>query len=132
MTKRKADRVARTLKVLRGCILQQQASMRSASALRRPTSSADSSARLGRGRGVGSTGAGGRGGTAWGAGDGWEGDGAGAHETRLRLLTLQGEWLEAEGVVVAEQQQEVGIGRGAVWKGRGGRRGVHPVLVLRF
>lgn len=37
----------------------------------------------------------------WGEGQGWETQGAGAHETRLRLLTLQGQWLETKGHLLA-------------------------------
>ena len=38
----------------------------------------------------------------WGTGDGWASDDAGANETRLRLLTLQGQWLEVEGRMLSE------------------------------
>lgn len=41
----------------------------------------------------------------WGAANGWEGEGPGAAETRIRLLTLEGEWLEKEGHILREQQQ---------------------------
>lgn len=38
----------------------------------------------------------------WGAGEGWASDDASANETRLRLLTLQGQWLEIEGRMLSE------------------------------
>lgn len=47
----------------------------------------------------------GGGGTAWVEANGWEVDGPGAIETRLRLLALRGEWLEAEGRILQEQQE---------------------------
>ena len=45
---------------------------------------------------------GGRGSPEWGTGEGWESDDASANETRLRLLTLQGQWLEIEGRMLSE------------------------------
>lgn len=50
--------------------------------------------------------AGSGGGVAWGASDGWEAHGPEAKETRLRLLALQGYWLELEGNILAEQRKE--------------------------
>lgn len=47
----------------------------------------------------------------WGEGEGWETQGAEAHETRLRLLTLQGQWLETKGHLLAENNSS---GRGQV------------------
>lgn len=40
--------------------------------------------------------------SGWGQSEGWDSHGAGAHETRLRLLTLQGQWLEIKGRMLAE------------------------------
>ena len=40
--------------------------------------------------------------SGWGESEGWESQGAGAHETRLRLLTLQGQWLEIKARMLAE------------------------------
>lgn len=56
----------------------------------------------GRGGGGGSRG--------WGAGEGWESDDAGANETRLRLLTLQGQWLEVEGRMLSEASSAGKVG----------------------
>lgn len=89
---RRAATVARTLRALTGCIQQQRAAMRNFSTTR-PARSA--------GGGVGGGGGAGR----WGAGDGWESHGVGASETRLRLLTLQGLWLEIEGRMLTEQRE---------------------------
>eukprot|EP00752_Nemacystus_decipiens_P003549 g3275.t1 len=78
--------VARTLKVLNGCILQQKAAM---------------GTQAGNSRG-------------WRQGEGWESQGADAHETRLRLLTLQGQWLEIKGRMLAEVGSSGGAKEGEV------------------
>ncbi|CAM9811219.1 unnamed protein product, partial [Ectocarpus fasciculatus] len=82
LARKQADNVARTLKMLGGCISQQQQAM-----------------------GKRASGGGSRG---WGEGQGWETQGAGAHETRLRLLTLQGQWLETKGHLLAENNSPGG------------------------
>eukprot|EP00903_Cladosiphon_okamuranus_P011333 g10683.t1 len=83
---KRVDAVARTLKALNGCIMQQEADM---------------GTQAGRSRG-------------WGESEGWESQGAGAHETRLRLLTLQGQWLEIKGRVLAEVGSSGGAKEGEV------------------
>ncbi|CAB1116122.1 unnamed protein product [Ectocarpus sp. CCAP 1310/34] len=81
LARKQADYVARTLKVLGGCISQQQQAMGK--------------------RASGDT-------RGWGEGEGWETQGAKAHETRLRLLTLQGQWLETKGHLLAENNSSGG------------------------
>lgn len=46
--------------------------------------------------------------SGWGENEGWESQDAGAHETRLRLLTLQGQWLEIKGRMLAETSSSGG------------------------
>ncbi|CAM9754681.1 unnamed protein product [Ectocarpus sp. 6 AP-2014] len=82
LARKQADYVARTLKVLGGCISQQQQA-------------------IGKRASGGSR-------AGWGEGEGWETQGAEAHETRLRLLTLQGQWLETKGLLLAENNSSGG------------------------
>lgn len=88
VNRRRAEIISGTLRVLNGCISQQQAAMRTAMAARRVVLGASSSGSRSK---------------PWGVGNEWESCGLGAQETRLRLLTLQGQWLEAEEHLLSER-----------------------------
>lgn len=108
MLERRAETIAGTIRMLQGCIRQQQAVARAAAA------AAPHPVTLGASRPA-------SGAKAWGMGDGWESHGLGAQETRLRLLTLQGQWLEAEGLLLREQERSSGGGGGGDRSGATGR-----------